>query len=693
MCKSFSFFFEIFSQKIAILPFTKACLYAILVPYFGDFMLRFYFFSALVLFTCLKSQTIAAKSQKYKMAELELASGTKEGLSHAIELLEAHISDPNFRRRQTDERLQAYKLLLACYGKALDYKKQQALLLELIKDEAFSSYWIALKVELGESYLQSINLDSAIKLMKELLRTPKRRLSNDDAQAVSSLHAKIERHIDTSLDRAEKLFCDDKWLQAAELYQPIFDAACQQQLFRPLSKLDFAAFLDKLSLRLADCYMQAGEPERARKTLSRHNPKNDASYLLTAHIEACLNRYHEALAAYKKIEKPTDAVLLEACSIAKEPEDMAHFTEKLLQKHPKSPLLAEALFYEALLFLERNQPEIAEETLTFIKNSYPNCSRYDQVLYLLGHYHELATRFPDSLYAAESYYRIYKEELYAAGDIQAIGHLKKMPAPYKKTLFGALASFYVATNMLDEYPQSDLKVQQEVALLLEEAIKQANLIAGSLTPKMQEALMKKTAQAEYDLATCYVHLSNFASARACCQRVKEQSASDHALYHKASFLQSRALLLQGNESLAREELINLLDYARKTGFEESLELVCALIELAGHSAREGQIDEAFTLLEKAEKQAQGAHLLEIMIAKAELLRKLGSFDKAMMLLSCVINDECASALRIQAMYLRAELYEQKGRRDLAFRQLQTCAKKGGEWGVKAQKKLEEKYGY
>ena len=45
------------------------------------------------------------------------------------------------------------------------------------------------------------------------------------------------------------------------------------------------------------------------------------------------------------------------------------------------------------------------------------------------------------------------------------------------------------------------------------------------------------------------------------------------------------------------------------------------------------------------------------------------------------------------MFLRAEIYELQGRHELSLKQLETTARKGGEWAQKAQQKLEQVYGY
>ena len=52
-----------------------------------------------------------------------------------------------------------------------------------------------------------------------------------------------------------------------------------------------------------------------------------------------------------------------------------------------------------------------------------------------------------------------------------------------------------------------------------------------------------------------------------------------------------------------------------------------------------------------------------------------------------INDDSISSLRVKAMYQRAEIYIQQGRYDLARKQLEATAKKGGEWALKAKQRL------
>ena len=79
--------------------------------------------------------------------------------------------------------------------------------------------------------------------------------------------------------------------------------------------------------------------------------------------------------------------------------------------------------------------------------------------------------------------------------------------------------------------------------------------------------------------------------------------------------------------------------------------------------------------------------LEVAIVKSRCLKEKGEIDQAMSYLAWVINDSSLSPLRIKAMVLRADLYSQLKRPELAIRQLEAAKGKGGEWGVVAEKKL------
>ena len=99
-----------------------------------------------------------------------------------------------------------------------------------------------------------------------------------------------------------------------------------------------------------------------------------------------------------------------------------------------------------------------------------------------------------------------------------------------------------------------------------------------------------------------------------------------------------------------------------------------------------------TLREKEIKQTNQELALEVAIEKSLCLRDKKLFSQAKAPLAWVINDSTASSLRIKAMVLRAELYKQLKRPELAMRQLEAAKGKGGQWGQIAERKLKELYG-
>ena len=103
---------------------------------------------------------------------------------------------------------------------------------------------------------------------------------------------------------------------------------------------------------------------------------------------------------------------------------------------------------------------------------------------------------------------------------------------------------------------------------------------------------------------------------------------------------------------------------------------------------------ALQLFKKAEDAAKGNVLstdqkLELWIQQSLCYREMGQFDDSILVLSKVINDDAVSALRVKAMYLRAETYELQKRPELARKQLESMVKKGGIWAKKAQEKLDK----
>ncbi len=85
-------------------------------------------------------------------------------------------------------------------------------------------------------------------------------------------------------------------------------------------------------------------------------------------------------------------------------------------------------------------------------------------------------------------------------------------------------------------------------------------------------------------------------------------------------------------------------------------------------------------------------LLEMAIERSVCYRELRMYPLAFSELSKVINSEYALSVRVQAALLRADLYIETKRLGLARKQLNAIRKKGGQWAILADKKLNDLQG-
>ena len=369
--------------------------------------------------------------------------------------------------------------------------------------------------------------------------------------------------------------------------------------------------------------------------------------------------------------------------------------------------------------------EVFSEHLTL----YPESEKRDEVLMYLARsckqlgenpksiYVTLYTNHPHSCYAEEAYFRTWPEKAYALLQTEAILHLKKSPYRNQKGVFSALTNFYIAQNIVQEAPENNLtEIQcshlQEAIYLFEQtrSALDGETIQGLLTMRLVEI----ACTASFESAKALLQITNSSTkskeAFDVCQNKfqdlqqtinqqlkTEKSALLQTLTQESSWQRYRIYKLQGEEKCAREELQHLIEYATKNNCFKTESTLKAMCEYALILTREKNSVQANALLEKAEAIAgcrqNKALMLHVWYAKSLCARYNKNIDQSMRYLSMIINDDAVSSLRVQAMFLRSELYELKGRRDLALRQLEACAKKGGEWAERAKQKIEEQYGY
>ncbi len=160
-----------------------------------------------------------------------------------------------------------------------------------------------------------------------------------------------------------------------------------------------------------------------------------------------------------------------------------------------------------------------------------------------------------------------------------------------------------------------------------------------------------------------------------CQNMKRRKCFEEAKKMLCKFTcESLPLSLFISKYLVHAHCLLSKLYLNEGQFEKSLEILCAI--------------DAKLSIEKHKEL-----LLEVMVAKSYCFYKMKKYDRAILLLSQVINEDCISSLRVRAMLYRAKVYEALHRPDLAIKQLQACARKGGDWAKIAKKRLEKSYGY
>lgn len=381
---------------------------------------------------------------------------------------------------------------------------------------------------------------------------------------------------------------------------------------------------------------------------------------------------------------------------------------RLLSDFPASPARGEAWFWRAYCATELQNNPLKQE---YLQNAY--------VQNACGPYAPIA------------YFYVHNLREYMHGSRKAIKHLQAMPR-----LFPAHPLLICAHYLIGLHQKKDLlSVEGQI-------VKRKDLTAAieafQAAESTFDALFNKNGIAPRELAY-YLHMrtraqleraqANFAIAKSSAGG-KKQIYLEYAERVFNSMIQE----FMSVDSLVNQQLITASSPYPKTWAEAELTLAQvyqekdwldqadAVLSQSLKRYQEAKVTHSYGLmtlwLEKgrlAQKQqdAKGAlesfieaekaagdfttlspnEKLDLWIQQSLCYKSLHELDLSMQLLSRVINDDVISPLRIKAMYLRAEVYAMQGRPELAIKQLEATARKGGEWAKKAQEKLETTYGY
>lgn len=333
--------------------------------------------------------------------------------------------------------------------------------------------------------------------------------------------------------------------------------------------------------------------------------------------------------------------------------------------------------------------------------------------------------FPSSSHAAEAYFSYYPYREYLQGNRAAIKHLQgfadKFPdSPYlinvnyllgmdfkrdrrspegkwirRRDMNSSIEYFQQAESNFDKLflenkiPQEELDyfIKMRFRITLERALANLAIANASQGAKRQIFL-------EYAEEVFTQMIDDLQDAKhPLAEREPFPSLLEESLYWLG-----QTYVQEDQDSQARKIYLDMLDKYKAAKITRGYYLSRVLYELGVLHLRNHDPKVAIDYLISAEDASKGKVLstdqkIDLWIQQSLAYQNLKETDKAMLILSKAINHDEISSLRIKAMYLRAEIYAQQGRHDLARKQLEALSKKGGEWALKARQKLDFDYGY
>ncbi len=554
-----------------------------------------------------------------------------------------------------------YGLFMQCslYGAVAEWTalhpEEEAHLIALCKNPHYKTVRAHFYIPLATSYLLQGKDDEAHIILKKLIHIAAKNTSDEIVKAITTLFSEVDIYYKEQIAKADMLYAQHAFQEAAACFMKICTAAQKQIFFYSMSPTTKQALITHCTTGCMKSLFFAGNYPSCVEFLQRaHKNIEDGSFYYGVSLMATRS-FTEARRAF-------DAYIHE--SKKGKFYTLAHLGAFLAAYRCEEYIAAKEILHVLPDALE--QKEQACATLELVTLSDAKIQEY----------------------AAESLFRQFPEEEYIHKTPHAIAHLKELITAYPCAPIAIAAHVYIGNSLKDK---QDASAMQEAVTHFQQAlaIAPSGDLVDYLTKMLQEAHLNK-AKTEITLVAC-------SSSTIFLLESAEGSLKallNTELHIQASYYLAVVYDLQEKAHLSRKQLENIVECQVKTNAVGAFFAKAYLMLGAYECARE-HFTEALLLLAKAEavRGSDQELLLQIWIATASCYKKMGQLDKAMTMLSRVINENIASSLRIQAMLHRAEIYELHGRRDLAIKQLEAAARKGGEWSVEAQKKLAQNYGY
>lgn len=336
---------------------------------------------------------------------------------------------------------------------------------------------------------------------------------------------------------------------------------------------------------------------------------------------------------------------------------------------------------------------------------------------------------PQSPYAPIAYFHFYSYREYMQGKRKAIKHLQTMPLLFpthpllisayyliglnhkkdhfsekgqilrRKDWTSAIDAFQLAESTFDALFEKKLIPSSDLVYFLQVRYQaQLEKAQANFTIAQNSTGGKKRIYLEYAEEIFKQIIGDFNSSQALAKKVLVQLLSPYPKVWAKAEIQLARVYEEKKEWQEAEGVLNesLEHYRQAQMAHQGYDLMRVWYAKGKLAQRQTDDEKALQYFLEAEKRGIGLspnEKLDLWIQQSLCYKALSQFDQAMQILSRVINDDVISPLRVKAMFLRAEIYELEGRPELALKQLEATARKGGEWAQKAKEKLEQIYGY
>lgn len=426
-------------------------------------------------------------------------------------------------------------------------------------------------------------------------------------------------------------------------------------------------------------------------------------------------------------------------------DDPLSLAEKSLKegidRYPRGSFAPESFHLLALLYYNNGRPAEAESLFLALAKQFPESPLAGEAWYwaaccaeslekeesVIKQYKKTVfEKYPLCHYAAEAYLSTFPYRDYLQGERTALKHLELMPTRFshsplvinayylmgldrkkdhlslegklvrQKNLLAAIDAFQEGESAFDAmYEQNQIPADQIAyfATLRYRSTLERALSNLAIAEESQGA--KRRIYLEYAEEVFKQVVDDFTNGDHLLSQKLLQGEPYHRLWEESEFWLAHTYIQRGNDADADKLLTQMIERYQQANITKGYFLARTWIEKGLIARRRDACKAALESFALAEDAAKGKVLstdqrLDLWIQQSLCYKDLKQYEQAMRLLSKVINDDAISGMRLKAMFLRADLYELQGRPELAIKQLEATAKKGGEWGKKAEALLKTK---